>query len=76
MRLDEKVDAEAGADKTRGMIVMKRLFPSLGLGALLSCGSGCVMKRTVTDGGSVVSENYVVKRPIRDAIVAEEGKTP
>ena len=34
----------------------------------LLCSTGCVMKRTVTDGGSVVSEKYIVKRPIKDAI--------
>jgi hypothetical protein len=39
---------------------------------LLTFGSGCVMKRTVTDGGAVVSENYVVKRPIRDALAEKE----
>jgi hypothetical protein len=33
----------------------------------LGCG-GCLMQRTVTENGSVVSEGYVVERPIRDAI--------
>ena len=37
-------------------------------GLTLICSSGCVMKRTVTDGGSVVSEKYIVKRPLRDAV--------
>ncbi len=37
-------------------------------GLTLLCSSGCVMKRTVTDGGSVVSEKYIVKRPIKDAM--------
>jgi len=32
---------------------------------------GCVMKRTVTEGGQVVSENYYVDRPVRDAIRGE-----
>ena len=33
------------------------------------CG-GCLMQRTVTENGRVVSEDYVVDRPIRDAIRA------
>ena len=37
-------------------------------GLTLICSSGCVMKRTVTNGGSVVSEKYIVKRPIKDAV--------
>lgn len=53
---------------------MKRFFLLGGLSSLFF-GSGCVMKRTVTDGSSVVSENYVVKRPLRDAI-AEKETTP
>jgi hypothetical protein len=36
--------------------------------------TGCVMKRTVTDGGQVVSENYYVDRPVRDAIRGENQK--
>ena len=30
--------------------------------------SGCVMKRTVTEGGQVVSQKYIVERPLRDAM--------
>ena len=30
--------------------------------------SGCVTKRTVTQGGRTVEEKYVVKRPIKNAI--------
>ena len=50
---------------------MKNRLPlCLGLlcGLTLLFSTGCVMKRTVTDGGSVVSEKYIVKRPIKDAI--------
>jgi hypothetical protein len=36
--------------------------------------TGCVMKRTVTDGGQVVSESYYVDRPVRDAIRGENQK--
>ncbi len=32
------------------------------------CSSGCLMQRTVTEGGQTVSKKYVVERPIRDAI--------
>ena len=30
--------------------------------------NGCVMQRTVSENGHVVSQDYVVERPIRDAI--------
>jgi len=30
--------------------------------------SGCVTQRTVSENGHVVSQDYVVERPIRDAI--------
>ena len=31
--------------------------------------SGCLVRRTVTKGGSVVTDHYVVKRPIKkDAV--------
>jgi hypothetical protein len=55
-------------------MISKRLILCLhflcGLSVIFS--SGCVMKRTVTDGGSVVSEEYVVKRPLRDAMLETE----
>ena len=30
--------------------------------------SGCLVRRTVTKGGSVVTDRYVVKRPVKDAV--------
>lgn len=30
--------------------------------------SGCLTQRTVKEGGQTVSQKYVVKRPIKDAI--------
>lgn len=30
--------------------------------------SGCITKRTVTQGGQTVESGYVVKRPIKEAI--------
>lgn len=30
--------------------------------------SGCLTQRTVTEGGQTVSQQYVIKRPIKDAI--------
>jgi hypothetical protein len=30
--------------------------------------SGCLTKRTVTEGGHTVSEDYVIKRPLKDAV--------
>ncbi|HEX7261206.1 MAG TPA: hypothetical protein VF258_05270 [Luteolibacter sp.] len=34
--------------------------------ALLS--SGCLIRRTVTENGSVVKDNYQIKRPVKDVI--------
>ena len=34
--------------------------------------SGCVVRRTVTKGGEVVTDHYVVKRPVKDAMNAAE----
>jgi hypothetical protein len=54
-------------------MIVKRFCLLVGLlCAVVTFGSGCVMKRTVTDGGAVVSENYVVKRPVRDALTEKE----
>jgi hypothetical protein len=53
-------------------MIAKRFCIVSGLLCLLTAGPGCVMKRTVSEGGAVVSENYVVKRPIRDALVEKE----
>jgi hypothetical protein len=52
---------------------MRMLLLLLGA-CLVLCSTGCVMKRTVTDGGQVVSESYYVDRPIRDAIKGEDQK--
>ncbi|HWB05304.1 MAG TPA: hypothetical protein VG796_19885 [Verrucomicrobiales bacterium] len=54
------------------MIVKRFCLLGCLLCGLLVFGPGCVTKRTVSEGGSVVSENYVVKRPIRDALTASE----
>ena len=46
------------------------IFPFLVCSLIaFGCG-GCLMQRTVTENGHVVSEDYVVDRPIRDAIRA------
>lgn len=34
--------------------------------------SGCLMRQTVTSGGEVVQDNYVIKRPLKDAIQRSE----
>lgn len=54
------------------MIAQRFCLTGCLLCGLLVLGPGCVMKRTVSEGSSVVSENYVVKRPIRDALTASE----
>ncbi len=30
--------------------------------------TGCLVRRTVTEGGQVVESNYAVKRPLKEAI--------
>jgi len=30
--------------------------------------SGCLMQRTVTSNGQTIEQNYVVKRPLKDAL--------
>ena len=30
--------------------------------------SGCLTKRTVTEGGRTVSQKYVIKRPVKEAV--------
>lgn len=34
--------------------------------------NGCLMRQTVTDDGEVVADNYVIKRPLKDAIKNSE----
>lgn len=41
-------------------------YPAIAL--LIFSLSGCVTKRTVTQGGQTVESGYVVKRPIKNAI--------
>ena len=36
--------------------------------------SGCITKRTVTQGNQTVSSTYVIKRPIKEAI--ENSRNP
>lgn len=47
---------------------MKNLrYPALSLVLVFSL-SGCLTQRTVKEGGQTVSQEYVIKRPIKDAI--------
>jgi hypothetical protein len=34
--------------------------------------TGCLMRETVTSGGEVEQDNYVIKRPLKDAIERSE----
>lgn len=34
---------------------------------------GCLMRQTVTENGEVISSDYVVKRPLKDAIENSEN---
>lgn len=50
------------------MILIRRfLFSLASLAIALGC-SSCLTQRTVSQNGHVVSQDYVVDRPIRDAI--------
>lgn len=45
--------------------------PLLLSAATLACASllaGCLTQRTVTEGGQTVSQKYVIKRPLKEAI--------
>ena len=51
------------------VMMIKPLIPLLitSVGVLFIL-SGCVMNRTVTEGGRVTEEKNVIKRPVRDFI--------
>ena len=36
--------------------------------AIAMCSTSCLTQRTVKEGGQTVSQEYVIKRPIKDAI--------
>jgi len=63
-------DAEGGKLRPSFQVVMKslRIILSLALLSMIAATSGCVTKRTVTQGGQTVESGYVVKRPIKEAI--------
>lgn len=39
---------------------------------LVIISSGCLMRQTVTENGEVISNDYVIKRPLKDAIERSE----
>ena len=44
-------------------------FPKAAAAVLLLISlSGCLTKRTVTEGGRTVSEGYAIKRPLKETI--------
>jgi len=45
--------------------IFTKLLLASAMTALLS---GCLMRQTVTQNGEVLSSDYVVKRPLKDAI--------
>jgi hypothetical protein len=47
---------------------MKTLLRSAMAVILAATLTGCLTKRTVTQGGQTVSEEYVFKRPLKEAI--------
>ncbi len=55
-----------GGDSSLMMIAdVLRFFAVILCGVALLGAGGCVMHRTVTEGGAVVAEGYVVESPIR-----------
>ncbi len=47
---------------------MKTLWYSLAAMVLATSLSGCLTQRTVTEDGETISQNYVIKRPIKDVV--------
>ena len=47
---------------------MKTLLHSTMAVILAATLTGCLTKRTVTEGGHTVSQEYVIKRPLKEAI--------
>ena len=45
----------------------RHLFRLLAACAVALLASGCLVKQTVTRNGEVVSDDYVVKHPLKDA---------
>lgn len=49
-------------------LISKSLLAALATAFL----TGCLTRRTVTGGGEVVQDAYVIKRPLKDAIQRSE----
>lgn len=47
---------------------MRSLFHTAIVIAAAAGLSSCITRRTVSEGGQTVSQSYVIKRPIKDAI--------
>lgn len=47
---------------------MNVLLKTAAAAILLTSLSGCLTKRTVTEGGRTVSEGYAIKRPLKEAV--------
>ncbi|MEP4077110.1 hypothetical protein [Haloferula sp.] len=45
-----------------------RLLRYFAVASLLISLSGCITRRTVTQGGQTIESGYVVNRPIKDAL--------
>jgi hypothetical protein len=46
----------------------KLIFISLIAATMAMVFSGCLVRREVTSGGRTIQDNYVVKRPLKEAI--------
>ncbi|MEO5917628.1 MAG: hypothetical protein ABIS50_25585 [Luteolibacter sp.] len=53
---------------------MKKFAKYLIASSLVVLLSGCLTQQTVTSNGSVISQDYVFKRPLKDAIENTENQ--
>lgn len=47
---------------------MKRITSFASMALLLTALSGCITQRTITENGRTVSQEYKVKRPLKEAL--------
>lgn len=53
---------------------MKKFTTCLLASSLAFLFSGCLTQETVTSNGEVISQDYVIKRPLKDAIENSENQ--
>ena len=72
-----KIDRHAGKCTCGGELVWVRTQPIMKSGSILKCllaavltvpVTGCLARRTVTEGGRTVSQDFVIRRPLKEAV--------